>query len=670
MPAEIPNIIILIGYEFFILFSSVRLTYLITLKYEKKFPILELLIAWISFSLVFNFVIPSIFSFLQFNGIIQYFIASLLIFSILHLIKKSDLKIYWDFLSSTLKNISANLLEWKVLFIILAILPFVLFSVRPTSNTDSLFMLDFIIDWNLNQNDPYTRAWYFVPLWDLSYLPHLTISNSDNFFWLNSFKPLIIIGLGTYLIGREIKMPSHLIWISLLASLLFFKIWLYGSNMGTLKNDYIFAAGFVLVIYSLIRSSRTNYDNLINVLFIIGLIFLSIKYTGILLGLISISVFIFINRYRIIENKKKMVTWGAVFLIIFFSLPGNYYLFNLIEFENPFHPVGIGFLGFEFPGRDLSSTTILANLDKEEVRNVFFPTSHFSRGGIFFPILMAFGFVGTLGIFFYFLFRFFKTKNNLQTLLIISFFLFLTWNLFLITPFTAGQVGGLEFWVDSELRSTRYIIGTIFITELFFVYLLWKLNTPKILIYSFFGINILSRYWILFTGIPRWFDYSMLIIPFLILIGLFLLGKFSRNFQHKILVLTVLCISGLIISPSMVESNRAGWIPWWQDVVFYIHELPPSEIFLIKEPERGNDIRARTYPVYGTNFQHIVKIGTQSELEEMLEGQYEPPEFVVKLCKPKLQCDSIIEKLEMDIKPYGYEMAAIDRNAILLKYIG
>ena len=219
MMADLINIILLIGFEFFIFLSSIRLTYFITKKYDKKFLDAELIIVWVSINLGFNFIITSIFSFVQFNGPIQYIVTSLVIFSILHINKKFELKTYKDFLINTFNNIFEKILDWKVLIIIIILLPVILYSIRPIGSTDSLVLMNYLMDWSFNQYDPYTRAWSYVPLWELSYLPQLIISNSDNFFWLNSFKPIIIVGLGTYLIGRELKLPSNLIWISVFLSL-------------------------------------------------------------------------------------------------------------------------------------------------------------------------------------------------------------------------------------------------------------------------------------------------------------------------------------------------------------------------------------------------------------------------------------------------------------------
>jgi len=98
MTADISNIILLIIYESFIIFSSIRITYFVTKKFQDKLLAAELIAAWISIGLVLNFIIPSIFSFLQYNGIIQYLLTSFLIVLILHIDKKSQLIIYKNYL--------------------------------------------------------------------------------------------------------------------------------------------------------------------------------------------------------------------------------------------------------------------------------------------------------------------------------------------------------------------------------------------------------------------------------------------------------------------------------------------------------------------------------------------------------------------------------------------
>jgi len=128
-------------------------------------------------------------------------------------------------------------------------------------------------------------------------------------------------------------------------------------------------------------------------------------------------------------------------------------------------------------------------------------------------------------------------------------------------------------------------------------------------------------------------------------------------------------ISLFIFSPLAVEANRVNWVPYWYDVVTYVHDLPSSEIFLIVDPESGGNIRFRTYPVYGENFQHTVTVGTETKLfEKRIEDN--PPEYIVKLCKHRIDCEDIKEKLNGELIPYGYEKVAVDTHAILLKHHG
>lgn len=91
-------------------------------------------------------------------------------------------------------SIFNKMFDWKIIVIVSVLIPLILYSMRPLSDFDSVLTLNFMFDYMFNKITSYSSAWNYVPLWDLSYLPTMIISKSDNFFWLNSFKPLIIIG--------------------------------------------------------------------------------------------------------------------------------------------------------------------------------------------------------------------------------------------------------------------------------------------------------------------------------------------------------------------------------------------------------------------------------------------------------------------------------------------
>jgi len=670
MAVDISNIIFLIIYEFFIIFSSIRITYFFTRNFDEKILVAENLIAWISIGLILNLIIVSIFSFLQFNGIIQYLLTSFSIVLILHLDGKSCLIIYKNYLMKMFNSIFNKMLDWKIIVIFAALIPVILFSMRPVSDFDSLVFLNRIFYYMFNDLTPYARPSGYVPVWELSYLPHMIVSSSDNFFWLNSFKPLIIIGLATYLIGKEIKLPKYLIWISIFSSILYFKIWITAAgSVGSLKNDYIFAAAVVLIIYSIIRSLRNNNDRLSYLFFTLGIIFLTIKFSGVALGIVAIVVFIFVNRKRILKNKKKAIVWGSFLISLFLLTTGHYYLNNTLEHGNPLWPVKISFLDEYFPGtKDLSSTSIYSNLGNEELTNTFFPNSKISMGGLIFPLFVIFGFVGTIGVIAFMIIRYLKTKKIESTILVIAFLILITWSLYIITPYSAGRgEGNLDFISQNELASTRYIIGTLFVTELFFTFVLWKLKIPTPVIFSILGINAVSRYWIMFNSGIKSVEPIFVILPVIFLAGSFLFVKYSKRIIPNIMVFATMFVLILIFSPIVVDANRERWIPWWNEVATYLYELPASEIFLVREPVLEN--RAWTYPVYGEEFQHKIIVGNEMRLFRILSGQTiqdNMPDYVVKLCQRRSDCSLNFNELESKLLEFDYEIIIKTDKSILL----
>lgn len=246
-------------------------------------------------------------------------------------------------------------------------------------------------------------------------------------------------------------------------------------------------------------------------------------------------------------------------------------------------------------------------------------------------------------------------------------FNFFTWGIFFISPYSAENInGGLVYWVGNELFSTRYVIGTLFITELLFAYFLWKLKTPRVAIFTFFGISILSRSIIIFEGISKQIDFSLIIFPYIVLVCLILLHKFRNKLKQKTVFLIILGSVILILSPIVVETNRVNWVPDWYDVVSHIYNLPPSQIFLIKQDMNNSEFWDKTYPIYGESFQHQVTVDTKSNLLDIIKSENNTPEYIVILCKPNVECKSPLFKLKNELRDVGYTVVVTDKNAMLL----
>jgi len=232
-----------------------------------------------------------------------------------------------------------------------------------------------------------------------------------------------------------------------------------------------------------------------------------------------------------------------------------------------------------------------------------------------------------------------------------------------------------------ELFSTRYIFAILFVTELFFLYLLWRLKIPNIVIFAIVGINLVSRYWILWPRISNHFDHSLIIYPLIVLIGIFVFGLRFRKFVPNMVLLGALSVSVLIFSPYIIEEHRESWLVPWQKVIIYLNDLPPSEIFLVE----NSRYETWTYPVFGSKFQHSLEIGSEKRLLDKFpfvdnESQESraigpssrEPEYIVKLCPmtdqlPGKCMETSFFEIESKLSEFGYEQVIRGNHAILWK---
>ena len=330
--------------------------------------------------------------------------------------------------------------------------------------------------------------------------------------------------------------------------------------------------------------------------------------------------------------------------------------------------MGLKILGYELPGQDWSKSTIIANIHNENIIQYLFPTTKISTGGIIFPVIFAFGYLGTASIIIYGIIKFLKKKKFEISLFVMAFLLLITWIQYLITPFSAGPMdGGVQYLTN--IQSIRYVLGSIFVTELLIICILWKINTPRIAIFSFIAINAVSRFLILFDAIPRHVDLSLILIPIIILVGLFIFGKYVNKFSLRMSSLLFIAFLIFIFSPQLVEENRIAWLPQWKNISSTVHNLPPSEIFVIQE-SNNFQISPKIYMIKGDQFQHSIVMGSRDNLYSILNKENEinkSPEYVTMLCRKNYVCEPDLKQLKFELEKYGYKEIANDKESGLYK---
>ena len=197
------------------------------------------------------------------------------------------------------------------------------------------------------------------------------------------------------------------------------------------------------------------------------------------------------------------------------------------------------------------------------------------------------------------------------------------------------------------------------------------MKIPNIIIYLIIGSNLLSRLWIVYERMPKHIEVEFFIYPLISVLGLLILWRYWKNQISRTIIISLLVFSIFIVSPQVVDANRALWVPWWHDVVMTIYTLPPSKIFLIDEYDSAK-LLPRSYVISGNEFQHEIQKGSYEKLIEILKNKknnsIEIPEYVVLLCHRHYEdCNKDSKKLTNELNNYNLIQKAISKRGVLLE---
>lgn len=560
------------------------------------------------------------------------------------------------------------------------VLPIIIMGMRPIDETDSIFELNYILEWAFNHATPYSMLNYTNSFWQSSFVPSLVLSHSDHFFWINSVSAVILIALAIYSVGKEVGLPKILGWFVALSSFLFFELWVNPSGAGTLKEDMIFAAGVIMLVLASVKIIKSNFTRQSGILLVIGSIFTLTKYTGIaIFALILVLLFIF-NWKKISKIKSRIIVWGSLLFLIILATSANYYVQHLIVYGDPLYPYTIKVFGLGFSGSPgtigYKDTSIMSSINDTRVWHYFLLPTNILSVGILFPAVFIFGLGGSLIVIIYYFRKSLLSKKIEPIPVFLAVFIFITWIIYFYNYAGASNDSGKHLEYIIYLSSLRYAEGTLFLTELFLVYILWKSKVPLLLILSIVGINIVSKLIYLYSVLPSYLNYIMLVIPIGISIIIYLTKTKVKITSPKLVLICALAISILIISPQIVEIERTGWAWSWKDVVLKISDLPPSKIDLLSTSINSTvPTWALTYFAYGNNLQHSVTVISEEDLTKNLQTSVNStnklsvyPNYIVRLCDPNRNCLSEIKQMALRLSTYEYSPIEMTDHAILLKY--
>lgn len=411
--------------------------------------------------------------------------------------------------------------------------PLMLVGFRPVEEIDSINYLHYLIEWMANRATPYSFATNYVAFWELSFLPAWTVTGVDLFFPILALKGVALLAFAAWQFGRELDTPSATLAWTVFGVVTLRHYWLEYSGAATLKNDALHGAGFVILLLIVVRAARRRLEWTDIALFVIGLAFSVVKYSGVFTGALGTAAVVWLARDR-------RLWWAAPAALL---TTGHYYVRSLIQFGNPFYPFQINLGPIHLAGEaDLSYTSILHNArDPRLWRLLFAPEGGVSPAGLLFPAILA----GALIACAWKCVRWRGSAVQWSGLLILC-----GWMLYFRSVYSASAGHGDLAFLGNSLNSLRYVDGVLAASEVWLAALLGRLALPLA------AVNAASRLLLVYARLP-------FAVPAAALAAIALGAAVWMARRRAAIVIAAALLIGC---PMVVERNRVRWTTYWNDL--------------------------------------------------------------------------------------------------------
>ena len=575
MLTAIASTALFLFWEIAILFAAARIAQ--ATSRDVKSPGEEFFAVTVSVAMLIEGIVASAISFARANSIPAYAAVA-----VLCLICSARRAVVAEFLTR-LRGLSLWQFRISAAVLLAAAIPLFFLTLKPIDEPDSANYLHFLLEWRAGRSTPYNFSTYYVAFGTSRFLPALVLSRTDWFFGFIALEPVLLLGLGLYLVAAELEIPLRLRLWSVAAALALQHLWGPHSGVGTLKADSVHAAGVVLLALVLLRAARSP-GRFSPLLFALALVFATEKYTGVFVAVLAIGALLWLR-----VPIARMLPAAALILVT----TGHYYLHSLFLWRNPFYPFTVRLEPFELPGTaDLSDTSILANRhDPRLWKLLFLPEHWLSPAGLLFPVVLALILIAVL-------WTLLTGVRRRPPVFWFAGLLLAGWLLFARTFFGAGpQPHTLDF-LQADLSTLRYVEGFLALGEIFLVWFLWKRGVPQSILLLLAALDGASRLWLLYRQ-PN----LHLFVPALWIGAALLAGLIALRFAASAPVVIGLAL--IIAAPAITGRNRALWFPEWQPIYQVFSDLPPTTIFLFENPATGYS--ALHFALYGPYLKHDVR---------------------------------------------------------------
>jgi len=265
----------------------------------------------------------------------------------------------------------------------------------------------------------------------------------------------------------------------------------------------------------------------------------------------------------------------------------------------------------------------------------------------------------------YNIFDYVRRRKYDPIVLFVAIIVLFSWAMYFNSVLTACGAYDLEcnkiIYLE-DMHSMRYQFGAIFLTELFLIFILVRLQIPNWVVFGIIGINVISRLWIDYVRMEFIFknkiELEWVIFPILIAISSFFIIKYLKNDFGRIIIVSLIILTIFIFVPQVVDGLRIYQAEYWDNIKNTLYESPASNIFLIDKYNKAF-LFPSTYIIYGDKFQHQIKSDSYDELIKNLEDDKNDIvinfDYIVFLCHPAYnECSKDKENISLELIKYGF----------------
>jgi len=193
----------------------------------------------------------------------------------------------------------------------------------------------------------------------------------------------------------------------------------------------------------------------------------------------------------------------------------------------------------------------------------------------------------------------------------LAVFQILAWLVYLRSVYSASASPGDLRFLRSELNSTRFIEGPLFVGGLWLVWVLQRRGLSKVLLYAFLAAQVISCVAVLQRRAPEgaWQ---------VALLGGIVLAVISWSWTGRaavsafVLSMTVMLPAGM----ALVEHRRSNWLPELQPLYRLLYDAAPATMYYVIDDEYGPQW-CWEWPMWGRRLQHRIETGTREQLTQL-----------------------------------------------------